>query len=85
MVFSEYDHILSELIDVDRVAKRTTDNRHNLAHALDNGVDTAAVGDLARTLQVVIEAILMDAIGLGSDYIIETLQENRKYYLADQA
>lgn len=85
MVFSEYDHILSELIDVDRVAKRTTDNRHNLAHALDNGVDTAAVGDLARTLQVVIEAILMDAIGLDSDYIIETLQENRKYYLANQA
>ncbi|TKX48307.1 hypothetical protein EXE49_16340 [Halorubrum sp. ASP121] len=75
MVFSEYDHILSELIDVDRVAKRTTDNRHNLAHALDDGVDTVAVGDLARTLQVVIEAILMDAIGLDSDYIIDTPRE----------
>ena len=85
MVFDEYDCILSELIDVDEVAKRTTDNRHNLAHALDNEVDTAAVGDLARTLQVVVEAILMDTLGLDSDFIIEKLQENRKYYLADQS
>lgn len=85
MVFDEYDHILSELIDVDGVAKRTTDNRHNLAHALEDSVDTAAVGDLARTLQVVIEAILMDTIGLDSDFIVEKLQKNRKYYLADQS
>lgn len=85
MVFDEYDQILSELIDVEEVAKCTTDNRHNLAHALDDGVDSAAVGDLARTLQVVIEAILMDTIELNDEFIIERLKKNRKYYLADQS
>ncbi|AKH98666.1 ApeA N-terminal domain 1-containing protein [Halanaeroarchaeum sulfurireducens] len=85
MVFNEYDEILPELIDVADIAKRTTDNRHNLAHALEDSVDTAAVGDLARTLQVVVEAMLMDTLGLDSDFIIKKLQNNRKHYLAEQS
>lgn len=81
MVFNEYDDILPEIIDVDDIAKRTTDNRHYLAHALEDGSDSATLGSLARTLQVVIEAFLLDAIGLNSEFIIEKLQQNRKYYL----
>lgn len=68
---------------MDDVAKRTTDNRHYLAHTLEDGSDTAELGSLARTLQVVIEAFLMDTIGLDSDFIVDKLQENRKYYPND--
>ena len=81
MVFDEYDDILPELIDVDDVTDRTVKARHRLAHALEGEFDTAALGSLARTLQVVIEAFLMDEIGLESDFVIKKLQQNRKHFL----
>lgn len=81
MVFNEYDDILPELLDVDDVISRTVKNRHRLAHALEGEFDTAALGSLARTLQVVIEAFLMDEIGLESEFIVEKLQQNRKHFL----
>jgi len=81
MVFDEYDDILPELIDVDEIISRTVKNRHRLAHALEGEFDTAALGSLARTLQVVIEAFLMDEIGLENKFIVEKIQENRKYLL----
>lgn len=81
MVFDEYDDILPELIDVDEVISRTVKNRHRLAHALEDESDTAALGSLARTLQVAIEAFLMDEIGLESEFIVEKLQKNRKHFL----
>ena len=82
MVFDEYDDILPELIDVEDVISRTVKNRHRLAHALEGEFDTAALGSLARTLQVVVEAFLMDEIGLECEFIIERLQQNRKHYLS---
>ncbi|PSP37983.1 hypothetical protein BRC71_08405 [Halobacteriales archaeon QH_7_65_31] len=81
MVFDEYDDILPELIDEDDVISRTVKNRHRLAHALEGEFDTAALGRLARTLQVVIEAFLMHEIGLESEFIVEKLQNNRKHFL----
>lgn len=83
MVFDEYDDILADLIDVDDVISRTVKNRHRLAHALEDEFDTSALGSLARTLQVVIEAFLMDEIGLESEFIVTKLQQNRKHYLND--
>lgn len=83
MVFDEYDNILPELINVDDVITRTVKNRHRLAHALEDEFDTASLGSLARTLQVVIEAFLMDEIGLENEFIVEKLQQNRKHFLND--
>ena len=81
MVFDQYDDILPKLINVEDVISRTVKNRHRLAHALEGEFDTTALGNLAQTLQVVIEAFLMDEIGLESEFIIEKLQKNRKHLL----
>lgn len=81
MVFAEYEDILDELIDVEDISRRGTDCRHKLAHGLDDGVDSTEIGHLARKLQVVVEAFLLDEIGLESEYIIDRLKSNRKFHL----
>lgn len=81
MVFYEYEDILEALIDMEEVIKDARDGRHNIAHGLGKEYDLDELGDTARLLQVVLEAIYLSAIGLDPEFIKEKLAENRKYIL----
>lgn len=81
MVFYEYEDILAELIEIDDVIRNAKNGRHNIAHGLGNSYDLNDLANTAQKLEVVIEAILLDAIGLDSGSITEKLQQNRQYIL----
>lgn len=81
MVFYEHEEILEDLIDMNDVIQDAKNGRHTIAHGLEREYDVSELGDTARLLQVVIEAIFLNAVGLGNEFVKEKLTENRKYIL----
>jgi|AntDeeMinimDraft_5_1070356.scaffolds.fasta_scaffold06238_4 hypothetical protein len=66
---------------MEKIIRDSKNGRHNIAHGLNKEYNLDELGDTARKLQVVIEAILLTAVGLPPDFIETKLEENRKYIL----
>ena len=76
-IVSEYDGLLSDLMDVDETIKKARDIRHDLAHGLGKDFDFEVVSTITYRLKVIVLIHFLSLIGVEEDQIRKKVR--RKY------
>ena len=76
----EYESAIDGLVNIDDLASDATNKRHTLSHGLSSDYDIMD-SNTADRLQLLIDACLLDLVGLDSDHINKKLRTNYRYRL----
>jgi len=73
IVVDEERAVLSTLFDIEETLSMATTIRHDLAHGLGEDYSNRELANIRFRLQIIVECILLDIAGLGTDHKLQAL------------